>query len=335
VASRRSVDSNRRADRVTEFSVGLIGCGTVGGAFAAILAERRQAIETRYGLRLTLKQVAVSRPDLPRPFLGELKPHGDSEGLARDSSLPIVVEASGKEAAGGWLRAAHERGAAVVTANKRALSLDGELLRLLARHDPRLHCEAAVAGGVPVVRGLRESLAGDEIIGIRGLLNGTTTFVLSALERGEGLAESVRAAQAAGYAEPDPSQDLNGEDAGAKLAILATLAWRRPTRLDEVRTRGIDEGVVELVRGARHDGRRVRLVAEARPGNPLQAFVAPALLEPMDPLAATSGADNVIQIDSALAGSLVWRGVGAGGRATASALLADVIAAARWLRQAA
>ena len=314
-----------------ELQVGLIGCGTVGSAFCEALAERQAAVEARFGARLRLVEVAVARPRLPRAAAGRARLHGDALALAENSALDIVVEASGAPGAAAWLLAAHERGAAVVTSNKQALAGDASLLELLARHDARLQCEAAVAGGVPVVRALRESLAADEVRSLRGVLNGTTTYVLSRIEEGASLEEGVREAQRAGYAERDPSYDLGGQDAAAKLAILATLAWLEPVGLDRIAVRGLDEGAARAVRDAGRDGRRVRLVAAASQSGRLESSFAPAALEPSDPLAATSGVENVIEVEAAVAGRLGWRGAGAGGRATASALLADTVVAARAL----
>jgi homoserine dehydrogenase len=326
-----------------ELRVGLIGFGTVGSAFARVLAERSADLARRYGLRLALDQVAVARPDVARSGAGAARVHGDPSRLAADPDLDIVVEATGALAAAAWLRSAHGRGATVVTANKQALVGDPLLLEALARHDPRLLCEAAAGGAVPVVRALRESLAADRVRELRGVLNGTTTFVLSRLAEGGSLAAAVAEAQRKGYAEADPSYDLEGRDAAAKLAILSTLAWGEPIGLDRIAIRGLEEDVEHTVRAARQGGRRVRLVARAREipapaagsttgastPTALEATVAAETLEATDPLAATDGVENVVEVEAALAGRLLWRGAGAGGRATASALLADTLAAAR------
>ena len=317
------------AGGLPQVRLGLIGCGTVGGAFAAALLETRSALQARAGARLALVQVAVAHPGRPRTALAGARVHADPSALAADPEIDVVVEATGAEEAAEWLRTAHARGASVVTANKRALSQDPWLLELLAARDPRLYCEAAVAGAVPVVRGIRESLAGDRVRRLRGVLNGTTTYVLSALENGGTLARAVREAQEAGYAEADPTLDLNGQDAAAKLAILATLAWGEAVPLARVATRGIEDGVPDLVARARRAGARVRLVAEARRDGSVDARVAPVLLEPADALASTAGVENAVEVDTILAGRLLWKGPGAGGPPTASALLADMIAAAR------
>ncbi|MBA2564617.1 MAG: homoserine dehydrogenase, partial [Gemmatimonadetes bacterium] len=293
--------------RTLRIDVGLVGCGTVGSAFAAALEDRGAAVEERYGVRLVLRQVAVTRPNRPRPHLRGARVHDDAPGLAGDSSLPIVVEASGAAAASSWLRVAHARGACVVTANKQAVANDPVLLDLLARHDPRLLCEAAAGAALPVVRVLRETLAAEDVLRLRGILNGTTTFVLTRLAQGVAFADAVREAQRAGFAEPDPSFDLDGRDAAAKLAILCTLAWRRSIAVEAISVAGIREGIGRTVTDVAARGARVRLVATASsaaaPGQ-AQATVAAVVLEPDDPLAAIDGAQSAVEIHASLAGRL-------------------------------
>jgi homoserine dehydrogenase len=222
----------------------------------------------------------------------------------------------------------------VVTANKQALARDTTLLAALAARESRLHCEGAVAAAVPIVRALRESLAGEEIHALRGVLNGTTTYVLGRLEQQRPFDDAVSDAQREGFAERDPSDDLSGADAAAKLAILCSIAWREPVTLDRVRVRGIDATVSETIDAAREYGGRVRLVASAQRNGHLHASVEPQVLDGADPLASGTGAHNVVEVRTALAGTLTWHGAGAGGRSTASALLADTIAAARTLGRA-
>jgi homoserine dehydrogenase len=253
----------------------------------------------------------------------------DDAALAADPAIDIVIEASGSPNAAEWIRVALDRGAAVVTANKQALARDSHLLATLADPRSRLHCEGAVAAAVPIVRALRDSLAGEEIHGLRGVLNGTTTFVIGRLEQQRRFADAVSDAQRAGYAERDPSDDLSGADAAAKLAILCSIAWREPVTLDRVRVRGIDADLATTVDTARVHGGRVRLVATATRNGQVHASVEPIVLDADDALAAGTGVHNVVEVRTALAGTLTWHGAGAGGRSTASALLADTIAAAR------
>jgi homoserine dehydrogenase len=314
-----------------ELRLGLIGCGTVGSAFAESFAERRESLEQLTSARLRLVRVAVLRPHLrdPRSAPGPLT--DDAASLAADPAIDIVIEASGAPNAGDWIRTALRRGATVVTANKQALARDRELLATLATRDSRLHCEGAVAAAVPIVRALRESLAGEEIHALRGVLNGTTTFVLGRLEQHRPYDDAVADAQREGFAERDPSDDLSGADAAAKLAILCSIAWREPVTIDRVRIRGIDASVVETVDAAREFGGRVRLVASAERNGRIHASVAPVVLDGNDSLATGTGVHNVVEVRTALAGTLTWHGAGAGGPCTASALLADTIAAARAL----
>lgn len=309
--------------------LGLIGCGTVGGAFAAALTERRRDLERQLGVRLELTQVAVKHPERPRPTIGEARLHGDAAAIAADESLPVVIEASGAPEAGEWIQRALTRGAAVVTAHKQALANDPRLLQALARRHPRLFCEGAVAAAVPIVRALGASLDSDEVRSLRGVLNGTTTYVLSRLECGDDFDAAVSAAQEAGYAEQDPSDDLSGRDAAAKLAILATVAWREPVPAERVVTRGINAGIVEEVQARPPGTGRIRLVAQAYRNGLARISVGPSLLPPGDPLGDAAGVENVIEVEASVAGRLIWRGAGAGGRATASALLADTLAAAK------
>lgn len=314
-----------------ELRVGLIGCGTVGSAFATSFVERHASLEHVTSARLRLAAVAVARPHLRDPRAAPAPIADDAAALAADPSIDILVEASGAPDAGEWIRSALDRGAAVVTANKQALARDTRLLTALAARDSRLYCEGAVAAAVPIVRALRESLAGEEIHALRGVLNGTTTFVLDRLEQHRPFVEAVRDAQREGFAERDPTSDLSGADAAAKLAILCSIAWHEPVTLSQVRVRGIDSSIKEAVDAAREYGGRVRLVAAAERNGRIHASVEPRVLGAADPLATGAGVHNVVQVRTALAGTLTWHGAGAGGRSTASALLADTIAAARAL----
>lgn len=311
--------------------VGLIGNGTVGAAFAAVLTESSERLARRLPIRLKLAQVAVLHPDRHRTTPGGARLHDDAAALAADPAIDVVVEASGDPHAAAWLRTALGRGAAAVSANKLAIAGDRWLLDALARREPLLQCEAAVAAAVPIVRALRDSLDGEEIHDIRGVLNGTTTFVLSQVEQGARFDEALDRARECGYAESDASADLSGRDAAAKLAILATLAWRRPVTLDTVSTRGIDANIADVVRAATAHDARVRVVAEAWRDDELHLSVSPKILAAGDRLGQAEGITNVVEVRSSLAGPLTWFGPGAGGQHTASALLGDLLVAARAL----
>jgi homoserine dehydrogenase len=303
--------------------LGLIGCGTVGSAFAGQLLAREPVLARRLGARLHLARVAVrdtrrQRP-VPRASLTD-----DAAAIAGDPDIDVVIEASGAPEAAAWLGTALGRGAAVVTASKQAVARTPALLERLVRRDQRLWCEGAVAAGVPVVRALRESLAGEEVHSIRGVLNGTSTFLLTRLEAGQTFDQALADARSSGYAEADPSADLNGSDAAAKIAILCTVAWRTPVLVGAVSVTGIED----IVRVAGEGG--WRLVARAwRDGDRVRATVAPERLISTDPLAGARGVVNVVEVKASLAGALTWSGAGAGGSATASALVGDTLSAAR------
>jgi homoserine dehydrogenase len=303
--------------------LGLIGCGTVGSAFAEQLLAREPLLARRLGARLHLARVAVrdtrrQRP-VPRTTLTD-----DAAEIAGDPDIDVVVEASGAPHASEWLRTALGRGACVVTASKQAVARTPALLERLVRRDQRLWCEGAVAAGVPVVRALRESLAGEEVHSIRGVLNGTSTFLLTRLEAGATFEAALSDARALGYTEADPGADLDGTDAAAKIAILCTVAWRTPVLADQVNVTGIN-AVLPL---AREGGWRLVATAQ-RDGDRIRATVRPERLSPTDALASALGVVNVVEVKASLAGVLTWSGAGAGGAATASALVGDTLSAAR------
>lgn len=311
--------------------VGLIGHGTVGAAFASALATSSDRLAQRVGHRIRITQVAVRTPARHRDDLPGIRVHDDAAALADDPTIDVVVEASGAPEASQWLRRTIARGGAAVSANKLAIAGDRALLDAIARREPLLHCEAAVAAALPIVRALRDSLDGEEILDLRGVLNGTTTYILTRIERGATFEQALQQARDLGYAEADASADLSGRDAAAKLAILATLAWRRPVTIDQVSTRGITGAIVDVVRVARQHGSRVRLVAEAWEADALHLRVEPKILPADDVLARAEEVVNVVAVQSSFAGPLVWYGSGAGGVCTASALVGDVLAAARTL----
>jgi homoserine dehydrogenase len=303
--------------------LGLIGCGTVGSAFAEQLLVREPLLARRLGARLHLARVAVRDTKRLRPVSRTLLTD-DAAAIAADPDIDVVIEASGDARASEWLRTALGRGAAVVTASKQVVARTPALLERLVRRDQRLWCEGAVAAGVPVVRALRESLAGEEVHSIRGVLNGTSTFLLTRLEAGQTFDAALADARSLGYTEADPTSDLDGSDAAAKIAILCTVAWRTPVLADHVTVTGIS-GVIPV---AREGG--WRLVATAtRDGDRVYAQVAPERLLTADPLSSAHGVVNVVEVKASLAGALTWSGAGAGGAATASALVGDTLSAAR------
>jgi homoserine dehydrogenase len=295
------------------FQVGLLGHGTVGAAFAALLDERADEIERFNGRRPVICGVLT-------------RSRGDFEQILADADL-IVEVMGGLEPARDYLMRAITAGKHVVTANKQLLSQHGEELFESARErDVRLRFEAAVAGAVPVVRVLEESLSATPIERIHGIVNGTTNFILSEMARGLSYADALAEAQRVGYAEADPSDDVSGRDAAAKMAILARLAFGSPVHLDEVRYEGIENLHGDDLEYARELGLGLKLVgtAERRQGG-LAVHVHPTFLYSGHPLASISGPFNAVTVESETITELTMSGPGAGGLQTASAVLGDVV----------
>jgi homoserine dehydrogenase len=295
------------------FKVGLLGHGTVGSAFAELLDERADEIERFNGRRPVISGVLT-------------RSRGDFAQILADSDLLVEV-IGGIEPAREYLLAAMRQGRHVVSANKQLLSQYGEELFEAARaHDVRLRFEAAVAGAVPVVRVLEESLSATPIERIHGIVNGTTNFILSEMAGGSTYAQALAEAQRVGYAEADPSDDVSGRDAAAKMAILARLAFGSPVHLDDVPYEGIEHLHGDDLEYARELGLGLKLVgtAERRDGG-LSVRVHPTFLYSGHPLAAISGPFNAVTVESETITELTMSGPGAGGRQTASAVLGDVV----------
>lgn len=298
---------------VAPFRVGLLGHGTVGSAFAALLDERAGEIERFNGRRPVITGVLT-------------RTRGDFEEILAGSDLLVEVM-GGIEPAREYLLAAMRNGKHIVSANKQLLSQYGEELFETAReHDVRLRFEAAVAGAVPVVRVLEESLSATPIERIHGIVNGTTNFILTEMTRGSTYDEALAQAQRVGYAEADPSDDVSGRDAAAKMAILARLAFGSPVHLDEVPYEGIEHLHGDDLEYARELGLGLKLVgtAERRKGG-LSVHVHPTFLYSGHPLASISGPFNAVTVESETITELTLSGPGAGGRQTASAVLGDVV----------
>jgi homoserine dehydrogenase len=295
------------------FQVGLLGHGTVGGAFAELLAERAEEIERFNGRRPVICGVLT-------------RTRGDFEQILADSDLLVEV-IGGIEPAREYQLRALRAGKHVVSANKQLLSRHGEELFECAReHDVRLRFEAAVAGAVPVVRVLEESLSATPIERIHGIVNGTTNFILSEMTAGSSYAEALAEAQRVGYAEADPSDDVSGRDAAAKMAILARLAFGSPVHLDDVRYEGIEHLQGEDLEYARELGLGLKLVGTAeRRDDGLSVHVHPTFLYSGHPLASIAGPFNAVTVESDTITEITLSGPGAGGRQTASAVLGDVV----------
>jgi homoserine dehydrogenase len=314
--------------------VALAGCGTVGGELVRILHHAGDEIRLRHGLRFELVRVLVAHGDRPRPDeLDRALLTTDVDAfLAAAAQADVVVEAiGGFDPALRIARAALGAGRRLVTANKALVAAHGpELVSLARRNGGRLDFESAAAGGIPVVRALREPLSLTGIHSVKGILNGTTNYILSRLEDGWSFPDALADAQARGFAEADPSRDLSGEDAADKLRILAWLAFGvEPARL-EIRSRGLGDDAERLVRTARALDGAVRIVAEAaRTPEGVTASVEPVLVAAGSDLARTRDEANLVVVDSRWNGRIALGGPGAGGGPTASALLGDMIRAAK------
>jgi homoserine dehydrogenase len=298
------------------FRVGLLGHGTVGSAFAALLEERADAIVPITGLKPQLSGVLT-------------RSRGDFDAILAGSDL-IVELIGGVEPARSYVLRAMQAGRHVVSANKQLLSQHGEELWACAReHDVQLRFEAAVAGVVPVIRVLQESLAAAHVERIHGIVNGTTNYILTEMARGGMSYEAaLRRAQELGYAEADPTDDVTGRDAAAKMAILARLAFDTPVHLDQVPYEGIEHITPDDIAYAQQLGLGLKLIGTAeRVDGGLSVRVHPAFLYGGHPLASVSGPFNAVTVESDAITEITMSGPGAGGPQTASAVLGDVISA--------
>ncbi|HEX6074767.1 MAG TPA: homoserine dehydrogenase [Micromonosporaceae bacterium] len=315
--------------------VGMLGCGTVGAEVVRLLHEQSADLTARIGVPLELVGIAVRRPDRdrgPLPVPRDLFT-ADALGLVKRDDVDIVVEVvGGIEPARTWLTTALRAGRSVVTANKALLAEDGATLAAaVAEGGADLYYEAAVAGAIPLVRPLRESLHGDRVTRLTGIVNGTTNYILSRMDAtGAGFAEALDEATELGYAEPDPTADIEGFDAAAKAAILASLAFHSRVTAADVYREGITEVTAADVVSARDMGCTVKLICIAqRFPSGVGVRVHPAMIPRGHPLAAVGDAFNAVFVEADAAGQLMFYGQGAGGAPTASAVLGDLVAVAR------
>ena len=316
-----------------------MGCGNVGSALAELLLTRQDDIAARTGIRLELVGIAVSDGDRDRPgsIPGELF-GTDGAALVVRQDVDVVVELiGGLQPAQQFIETALRAGKPVVTANKAVLAVSGaELADLADARGVDLLYEAAVAGAIPIVRALRESLAGEQIVRVMGIVNGTTNFILTRMEEdGVDFADALAEAQRLGLAERDPTADVEGHDAAAKAAILAALAFGSDVVDADVHREGISGIRAVDVAYANRLGYSVKLlaVAELVDGGPeLSVRVHPAMVPKSHPLASVRGAFNAVFVEGAVSGELMLYGRGAGGEPTASAVLGDLVDAARNLR---
>jgi homoserine dehydrogenase len=335
------VTTLQSADRPTPgrtLRVALLGHGVVGSAVARLLTEQAPDLAARVGAPLELVGVAVRRASVPRP--GGLDPQlftTDARSLVERRDIDVVVEVlGGVEPARSLILTALDHGASVVTANKALLAEDGSTLFAAAEKAGRdVYFEAAVAGAIPILRPLRESLAGDQITKIIGIVNGTTNYILDQMDTaGADFAAALTQAQALGFAEADPTADVDGLDAAAKAAILSSLAFHTRVTTSDVHREGIGAVTSADIAWAQAMGRVVKLLAicelvDGPDGTAIAVRVHPAMIPRLHPLAGVHEAYNAVFVESEAAGRLMFYGPGAGGVPTASAVLGDVVAAAR------
>src|SRR3954471_1218132 len=298
------------------FAIGLLGHGTVGGAFAELLPERAENIVNLTGLKPEIVGVLT-------------RSRGDFDDILERSQL-VVELMGGLEPAREYVIKAMRAGRHVVTANKQLLAAHGEELWATAREcGVQLRFEGAVAGVVPVIRVIQESLAGSHVDRVSGIVNGTTNYILTEMAgKGMSYADALAEAQRLGYAEADPTDDVTGKDAAAKMAILARLAFDTPVRLSDVRYEGIDHITGDDMEYARDLGLGLKLIGTAeRVNGGLAVRVHPAFLYPGHPLASVAGAFNAVTVESPAITEVTLSGPGAGGPQTASAVLGDMISA--------
>lgn len=317
--------------------IGLLGCGTVGAGVAELLQRRMGKISDLTGLRPVVKRILVRDLYKPRSLpleSGVLTTVPDE--ILRDKEISLVIETiGGIEPAKSHILAALKAGKHVVTANKDLMALYGpELQEVAEQYGVTVMYEAAVGGAIPLVRPLKECLTANEITDIKGIVNGTTNYILTKMTRtGSDFETELREAQSLGYAEQDPSSDIDGLDAARKLVILAALAFHANVRLDEVRVQGIRTVTATDVEYAHELGSVIKLIAEGTDrGGCLVLQVRPTLVPKDHPLAHVSFVNNALYVRGDAAGDLMFYGRGAGSLPTASAVVGDVLEVLRLLR---
>jgi len=318
--------------------VGLLGCGHVGAALAALVAERRSEVARRRGLDLEVTRIAVRNTAIDRDVpVAQDAFTADAASVVSDPDVDVVVEVMGGiEPARELVATALAAGKPVVTANKELLANHGaELFALAEVNGVDLLFEAAVAGAIPIMRPLRESLAAEPITRVMGIVNGTTNFILTRMaDDGASYGDALAEAQSLGYAERDPTADVEGYDAGAKVAIMATVAFGARVVAGDVYHEGISDITVADIEFAADLKHCIKLLAVAEQtaaddGEPQVGVRVHPTLVPLDhPLASVNGSFNAVFVEGGAAGDLMLYGRGAGGRPTASAVLGDLVDAA-------
>ena len=312
--------------------IAVLGAGTVGSQVVRLLQEQGADLSARVGAELKIIGVAVKDPARSRHGINPNLLTTDSKSLVKNCDILIEVM-GGIEPAKSLILEAMQNGASVVTANKALLARHGsELLVAADKAGVDLYFEASVAGAIPLLRPIRESLAGDTVNRVMGIVNGTTNFILSKMETdGADYQDVLAEAQSLGYAESDPTADVEGHDAAAKAAILATLAFHTPVTIDDVYCEGITRVTKADMDAAQSMGFVIKLlaVAERQAQDSIVVRVHPTMVPKSHPLANVRGVFNAVFVEAESAGELMFFGRGAGGAPTASAVLGDVVAAAR------
>lgn len=319
---------------VKSLNIGMLGCGVVGSSVARLLKEDSGDFAARSGATLNLVKVAVKntatkRPDVPSEIIS-----GDANSVVTDPNVDIVIEVMGGiDPTRDLLLTAIKNGKSIITANKALLALHGgELFEAAAKYGVDLYYEAAVGGAIPILRPMRESIVGDHVHRVMGIVNGTTNYILTKMdEEGSAFADVLREAQALGFAESDPTADIEGHDAAAKAAILAGLAFHTRVTSADVYCEGISKLTARDVAVARDMNHVIKLlaIAELTKDNRVSVRVHPTLVPRQHPLASVRNAFNAVFVEAESAGELMFYGRGAGGAPTASAILGDLIAVAR------
>ena len=316
-------------------NIAILGAGNVGAQVIRLLQQNQADLSARAGGQLNLAKVLVR--DAKKKRDAKVSYTDDADSILNDSSIDLVVELMGQiEPARTYIKRALSAGKSVVTANKALLAKHGaELFALADEKNVDLYYEAAVAGAIPILRPLRESLVGDHVTKVMGIVNGTTNYILTKMsETGENFASALKSAQQLGFAEADPSADVEGKDAAAKAAILAGLAFHTRVTDEDVYCEGITKISDVDIKVANALGLTIKLLAIAQINNgdnkkSISVRVHPTLISQKHPLAAVREAFNAVFVEAESAGQMMFYGKGAGGEPTASAVLGDVVAVAR------
>ena len=314
-------------------SIGMLGCGVVGSQVARLLQSDEQELSERSGALLVLKKIGV-RSNAAREGINPSMITTDLNSIVSDPEINIVIEVMGGiEPARTLIIEAIKNKKSVITANKALLATHGhELFNAADAAKVDLYYEAAVAGAIPIIRSMRESLAGDQITRVMGIVNGTTNYILTKMhEEGRAFNDVLKEAQSLGYAEADPTADIEGHDAAAKAALLASLAFHSTVTIDEVYCEGITGISIDDVNAAKAMGSVIKLlaIAELTVKDEISVRVHPVMLPSSHPLASVRNAFNAVYVESEAAGQLMFYGRGAGGAPTASAILGDLVAVTR------